>query len=355
MIAVALMVRGRDTTESTPAATDIAAPPPVTETPATPTVAEGGPGIGAAAPPPPAPDAGGKSAPPPPPTTSGAKPTTAGGAATNATANAASKPSKNAAPPLPAAPTTTLSRNETDARERLEIARAKVNNQLLDPALADLRQLIVDFPATAAAAEAGFMAADLLEKLGRTDEAMAAHVEFEKRFPNDPRVPSGRLKLAELTARSGRGDRELAARQILSEIIVAYPRTAHAQAALQMKLKLEQGKRQKERDPVLGIDVPIVLPTLRTIAEQFPSTAMAMLALSRLADLYGDLDRWEHAAQAYTQLAATFPDNPNDAWFRAAEIYERRLKDMVRAREAYANVPQSSSRYRDAQRKLTRQ
>jgi TolA-binding protein len=241
---------------------------------------------------------------------------------------------------------------ETEARERLEIARAKINNRLLDPALADLRQLVMDFPGTSAAAEAAFMSADILEKLGRTDDAMAAHVEFEKRFPGDARTPASRLKLAELTARSARDDRELAARQILSDVIATYPRTSHAQAALQMKLKLEQGKRQKERDPVLGIEVPIVLPTLRAIVEQFPNTAMAMLALNRLGDMYADLDQWERAAQSYAQLGTTFPDNPNDAWFKAAEIYERRLKDMNQARDAYSKVPQSSTRYRDAQRKL---
>jgi tetratricopeptide (TPR) repeat protein len=133
-----------------------------------------------------------------------------------------------------------------------------------------------------------------------------------------------------------------------------YPRTSHAQAALQMKLRLEQGKRQRERDAVLGIEVPIVLPTLRTITEQFPSTPMAMLAWTRLADLYEDLDQYERAAEAYAELAVQFPGNANDAWYRAGEIYERRLKDANRARDAYAKVPPTSSRYRDAQRKLTR-
>jgi hypothetical protein len=160
------------------------------------------------------------------------------------------------------------------------------------------------------------------------------------------------LRLAELTARYGRGDRENTARRMLGDIAAAYPRSAYSQAALQTKLRLEQGKRQRERDPVLGMEVPIVLPTLRAMAEQFPGTPMAMQALGRLGELYSDLDQWERAAQSYVDLGTAFPNNTNDAWFRAAEIFERRLKDQPRALEAYGKVPPSSPRYRDAQRKL---
>ena len=39
---------------------------------------------------------------------------------------------------------------------------------------------------------------------------------------------------------------------------------------------------------------------------------------------------------------------------RVGELYERRLKDPVKAREAYEKVPATSARYRDAQRKLSR-
>jgi TolA-binding protein len=213
---------------------------------------------------------------------------------------------------------------------------------------------VSEFPTTAAAADASFLSADILEKLERMEDAMAAHIEFAKRFPSDPRAPASRLHLAELIAKLGRGDRELAARQILSAIIADYPSTSHSQAALQMKLKLEQDNRQREKDPILGIEVPQVLPTLRTMTEQFPTATTSMSAFNRLADLYQDLEQYERAAQAYVDLATNFPNNSNDAWFHAGEIYERRLKDMDRARAAYAKVPPTSSRYRDAQRKLTR-
>jgi hypothetical protein len=52
-------------------------------------------------------------------------------------------------------------------------------------------------------------------------------------------------------------------------------------------------------------------------------------------------------------LATKFPANKRDAAWRAGELYERRLKDSEKARAAYALVPAQSSRYRDAQKKLS--
>ena len=72
--------------------------------------------------------------------------------------------------------------SDSEAAQRLEVAKAKIANNLNDQALSDLRQIIIEYPQSAAAAEAAFLAADIHEKTGRADEAMAAFVEFESRF-----------------------------------------------------------------------------------------------------------------------------------------------------------------------------
>jgi TolA-binding protein len=225
-------------------------------------------------------------------------------------------------------------------------------NSLLEPALADLRQVVADFPESSAAAEAAFLSAGILEKLGRTDDAMAAHIEFARRFAGDRRMAASRLRLAELTARSRRPNREEASRDLLAQVIATYPGTPEAFEAFQLKLRLDGERRPRERDPVLGIMVPAIVPTLRAFTEQFPRHPSAMTAFSRLADAYVDLGQFERAAEALIDLATNFPNNPHDAWFRAGELYERRLKDLGRARQAYEKVPEGSSRYRDAQRRL---
>jgi predicted Zn-dependent protease len=79
-----------------------------------------------------------------------------------------------------------------------------------------------------------------------------------------------------------------------------------------------------------------------------------MIALNRLAERYLEIDQYQRAAQALTDLGTRFPQNGVDAWFRLGELYERRLKDPAKALAAYGKVPVGSGKYRDAQRKLKR-
>jgi hypothetical protein len=53
-------------------------------------------------------------------------------------------------------------------------------------------------------------------------------------------------------------------------------------------------------------------------------------------------------------MAAQFPGNPVEVWFRLGELYERRLRNAEKARAAYEKVPPDSPRYKDAQQRLKR-
>ena len=88
-------------------------------------------------------------------------------------------------PPPPRRPAAPAASSETQAAQLLEVAKAKVANNLNDQALGDLRQIVLDFPGSRAAAEAAFMSGEIHEKTGRVDDAMAAYVEFESRFAGD--------------------------------------------------------------------------------------------------------------------------------------------------------------------------
>ncbi len=183
---------------------------------------------------------------------------------------------------------------------------------------------------------------------------MAAHVEFENRFGSDPRLAESQLALADLTLKSRQPNREEAARAIYGRAAAAAPGTTTALRALQAKIGIEERRRLKERDAAVGKDMPASLLTMRMLADQFPTSPQRMLALYRLGSGYADNDQWEMAARAWTDLATRYPDNPNDAWWLLGELYERRLRDNERAQAAYAQVPSSSKRYQDAQRKLRR-
>jgi serine/threonine protein kinase/TolA-binding protein len=283
----------------------------------------------------------------PPGATNPAGPPAPGGAAVKP---APVKPAPNA---TVAAPASRTPRTDPAAAERLVIARDKLKRNLLEPTLVDLRMIVVDFPGSTEAAEASLMSADILEKLQRYDEAMAAHVEFNRRFPSDPRIAASKLRQAEILLQTRRPNRELEARDVLAEVIQGYPRTPEALTALQTKIRIERDRRGlKAQDPLLGMEVPASVPTMRTLTEQFPDSPYAGVMLNQLASAYIGLNQFEHAAKALSDLATRFGSPTSDAWFRLGELYERRLKDPARARDAYSRVPEGSPRYRDAQRKL---
>lgn len=332
---------------SEPPATD-AAPAAATMTPGDPSVPamyDGAPATDA----PSAPAAPTTPVPTPPPgrsaATAPAAPGTTPGTAPGTTAKPA-VPAKGAMPPPPDL--------TAEAAKRMDVARAKLRSNLLDQGVADLRAIVTEFPGTTVAADAAFLAADALTRAGRTDDAMAAHVEFENRFANDSRLAESQLALADLTLKSRRPNREDAAREAYGRAAAAAPGTDTALRALQARIAIEERRKLKERDAAVGKDMPASFATLRTLADQFPASPHGMLALYRLGAGYADNDQWEMAARAWTDLANRYPDNPNDAWWLLGELYERRLRDNTRALAAYAQVPQSSKRYQDAQRKLRR-
>ena len=102
------------------------------------------------------------------------------------------------------------------------------------------------------------------------------------------------------------------------------------------------------------IEVPAAMVTLRTLIAQFPDAPQSMPARNRLAAMLADMNRNAEAAQVLEELGDRFPGNAMEVWFRLGEIYERRLNDRVKANDAYAKVPPGSSRYAEAQRRLTR-
>ena len=277
----------------------------------------------------------------------GAKPATAGTTAPPARGGATTVAKADPAP----APAPDVN---AEAATRFDVARAKLTSNLVDQGIADLRALISEFPGTAVAANASYLVADTFTRLGRADDAMAAHVEFAERFASDPRVAESQFALGELTLKSRQPTRDETAREIFGRAAAAAPGTPLALRALQNRIAIEDRRRLKTRESATGREVPASLATLRALADQFPGSPHAMLALYRMGAGYADVDQWELAARSWTDLATRFPGNPHDAWWLLGELYERRLRDNERANAAYAQVPSTSRRYQDAQRKLAR-
>jgi TolA-binding protein len=272
-------------------------------------------------------------------------------------------PSAAPATPRPAVPAVTPAVNvvanaskaspslEPADQAALRAARAKFDARLYDQALVDLKA-ITSNAAGASAPEAQLLIGTIYERQEQPDNALAAYIELQSRYPSSAVAVEALFRTADLTLRSKRSDRETAARTLYAEIGTRYPQSAKAVEALVKKAGLEERAKLRVFDATLQASVPAALVSYRTVTTDYPASAFAESALDRLPDMYSDLRRYELAAQSLEELARRFPSNQRDAAWKAARLYEDKLKDKMRARDAYAVVPPSSSHYGDAQKKL---
>ena len=137
------------------------------------------------------------------------------------------KPAPKTAPPATgrraAAPAAPAASSDTQAAQLLEVAKAKVANNLNDQALADLRQIVLDFPGHAPPPRPPSCPARFTKRAGRVDDAMAAYVEFESRFADDRRVADAKLRRSALLGRQRQPKSQALSLQLLNEVVRDYP------------------------------------------------------------------------------------------------------------------------------------
>jgi TolA-binding protein len=238
------------------------------------------------------------------------------------------------------------------AEEELRVARAKFDAKLYDQALATLHAVAAKEAVGDAATEARFLMASIFERQSKMEDAMAAYLEIVNRDKNHPRAPEALYLMAQNALRSKRPEKERESRQLLVQLVSSYPQSTWAPRALMSRAELEERERFYQRDDELATSVPAALVTYRQVVTHYSSAAVAETALWRLGRAYVDIKRYDLAAKTFADLAIRHPDTRFDAWFAAAELYDKRLNDEVNARGAYARVPPSSPRFRDAQKRL---
>lgn len=235
------------------------------------------------------------------------------------------------------------------AQQELRIARSKSAAGLHDQALATLRSLVVNHRETDEAFEAYFLMGAIQESLKQLDDAMGTYLEIADRYRQHPRAPEALFRLGNLILGSERTGKELQARKVLANLIAQYRQSPWAARALLAKGEIEQRQRLHEVDKILGTSVPSALVSYRQLTRVYPQSPEAPEGLSRLAEIYQDLRRYDLAAKTFGELASRYPNAAGDAWFKAGEIYRRRLRDPARARAAYKRVPAISRHFEDAQ------
>ncbi len=233
----------------------------------------------------------------------------------------------------------------------LEVARGKFDAKLFDQALADAQALVAKYPASPAAIDGFYLIARTQVSLQRSKEALGTYVEIQSRFKSDPRAAEAAFQQAKLVQAADTKKTTEEAKKLFADCAANYPTSPWSARALAAKAEIERDQRATVRDAALGATVPAALPTFRELTTRFPAEPAAEKAWWELGQMYEDLKRWDLAAKAYEELGLHFPKTRFDAWFQAAEIYDRRIKDAAKAKSAYAMVPTTSPRYKDAQKR----
>jgi TolA-binding protein len=234
----------------------------------------------------------------------------------------------------------------------LAVAQAKADARLYDQAFADLQTLVRDHPSSESAPVALLTMAGIRQQQSRPDDAMAVYVELRSRYRGTPAAAEAGFRFSQLLLRSNRPDRIRVARDTFAAVARDYPQTAWAPRALAAKAEIEERERLREVDQAAGGSVPSALITWRQIIDRHPDSPEAESALWNLARGYEELRRYDFAAQTYALLGTRFPNPKYDAWWRAAEIYDKRLRNREAAQNAYARVPSTSRNYNEAQKRL---
>jgi outer membrane protein assembly factor BamD (BamD/ComL family) len=241
---------------------------------------------------------------------------------------------------------------DDSAATLLKTAQAKIDAQLLDQALEDLKKAVANFGTSAAAPSAQLLIGQVYERQNKPDDAQAAYVELRSHYGASAAAADATYQLAELVAKGKREDRDAAARALYGEVFERFPKSARAPQALTRKAALEDKAKLRLVDAELQTSVPASLVTYRSLVRSYAANPVAEPAFDALSERYKDLRQFALAAESLEQLASHFPANRRDAAWRAGELFEDKVKDLARARAAYALVPSTSPRYRDAQKKL---
>jgi serine/threonine protein kinase/outer membrane protein assembly factor BamD (BamD/ComL family) len=236
--------------------------------------------------------------------------------------------------------------------DQLLVGRQQIALKLYDQAIQSLRK-VVDGPDRRQAMDAAFLIASVHETRGDVANAMGEYVEIANRFPEDPRAAEALLRLAESTLKSKRRDEAQEAARVLTQLVAKYPASSEAPRALLMRGDIEARQGGYQRDELLGGSTPTAAVTYRAVIDRYASSDAATDAFDKLARIYANAKRFEIAALTFQRLAARDAADRYDAWFAAGELFDKRLKDKARAREAYSHVPSSSPHYAEAQKRLS--
>jgi len=235
--------------------------------------------------------------------------------------------------------------------QAVDTAGTQMKDAQYDQAVSTLQGALAQKPDSRSAADAYLMIATAYEKQRRVESAITAFTEMKNRYPTNPASAEALVHLATLVQQTKDPNRNKTAVDYLTQVATNFANTAFGPLALTQRANIEERENMKVTDPTLGKTVPAALVSYRQLVERYPTAAASELGYWKLAAFYEDQKRYDLAADALSQLGTRFPSTRYDAWWEAAELYDKKIKDKAKAAEAYGKVPSSSKHYKDAQKK----
>ena len=285
---------------------------------------------------------------PVPAATSPVKPATPG---TKDAASSRKSPKVTPSPATPAAKSTAPVVEVDPLVEALATANSEIKANQFDQAVATLQNALGQSPNSRSAPEAYLLIGRAFDRERKTDNAIAAYREVRNRYPQNPVSAEAMVRLAELVQQTKDPNRVRTAVDYLNQVVTGFADTPSGPQALAARAGIEERENMRVTDPQLGRPVPAALVSYRQLTERYSNAPVAELGYWKLASFYEDLKRFDLAADAFAQLGTHFPTTRYDAWWEAAELYDKKVKDKGKARDAYGKVPSTSRHYRDAQKK----
>ncbi|HEV3216841.1 MAG TPA: protein kinase [Vicinamibacterales bacterium] len=259
--------------------------------------------------------------------------------------------------PIVKAPAATPAAKPAPARNsgdrELKLARSEMALKLYDQALVTLRALIAKPDVSGIATEAYFLIASIQKTQGKVEDAMATYLEISHRYRGQPQGAEALFNLGQVTLQSKRRGKETDATQAFNDVATEYPKSPWTVRALMAKAELEEQRESVAYDAVVRGAVPSALVTYRRVATEYVRYPESETALWKLGQLYEHVKRYDLAAGTFRDLAVRYPKTQHDAWFRAAELYDHRLRDSGAAGAAYKQVPPSSSHFEEARKRAS--
>jgi len=279
-----------------------------------------------------------------------AAPAPAPAVATQPAPVAPSKPATTVAKVDPQPAATPVDDGSAAIAGELDAIRGRIGAKQLAQAAVAAQTFIDQHPSHRLTPDAYMLLGDAEEGLDREGEAAAAYASVVQKFKGSPRAPEALVRQAEIVLRSRQAQKEASARQLYTRVADEYPKSDWAPRALAARAQIEEKSRDRVMDPSIGTYVPAVLPTYRAIAERYP--AQSEEALWRMSEIFADLNRYPMQGQALLDLANRFPQSKYDPYWRLGEVREKRLQDKPGAIDAYSKVPPSSSKYKNAEKRV---